>query len=228
MSMLLCIVTPIAIYMAADSRQYPNGSDTVQKVFIVGKDAILAHGGIGVIPFDDGSHGSWDAAVEMGRISSATPGGTFDKQMRFVQTQALKSFETAAKRYSGALTNNPHFTIMFAKRDSAGRAYFARQEFKVVSVSLNTGRWAHRVEPAPVQVIVNGEQNRTGIWWDVPPECRVSLTSMSFDLSPGHAFNSISGIIKDVAGQSAYCSQMIGGKVRAAISDNKETRWISE
>jgi hypothetical protein len=40
-----------------------------------------------------------------------------------------------------------------------------------------------------------------------------------------HAFNSISGIIKDVAGQSEHCSQMIGGKVRATISDDKGTRW---
>ena len=38
MSMVVCIVAQAAVYMAADSRQYPSGRDTVQKVFLVGPD----------------------------------------------------------------------------------------------------------------------------------------------------------------------------------------------
>jgi hypothetical protein len=48
-TMLLVIVTPLAIYMAADSKQYPSGDNT-EKIFLVGNDAIVMHSGIGLIP----------------------------------------------------------------------------------------------------------------------------------------------------------------------------------
>jgi hypothetical protein len=43
-TMLLVIVTPLAIYMAADSKQYPSGDNT-EKIFLVGNDAIVMHSG---------------------------------------------------------------------------------------------------------------------------------------------------------------------------------------
>jgi hypothetical protein len=225
MSMLLCIVTPIAVYLAADSRQYPSGADTVQKVFLVGRDAIVGHSGIGVI-------GSWDAAKEVGRIAATAPNATFEEQLGFVQEQVLKSFNAALEGYSGdsgSLGNNPHLTIMLVKRDSTGRAYFARQEFNVVSTALGSNRWAHHAEAAPIQRLVNGETARTDAWWDVPPECPVA-TPLHFDSPEGGLIwiSSISTIIRGVAGQSAYCSQLIGGPIRAAISEADGARWLPD
>ena len=222
MSMLLCVVTPLAVFMAADSRQYPSGADTVQKVFLVGKDAIVSHGGIGVIPHDGGS---WDAAEELKRIAAATASGTFQEQFNFIRQQVMSSISVALRHYTARFSNNPHFTIMLAKRNSAGRTYFARQEFKLISTESSPDKWIHRVEANPVQTLVDGETARSGVWWDVPPECRVTPPP-KIDLSPKAAFDSISGIIRVVAGQSAYCTQMIGGPIRAAISDAGGARWF--
>ena len=105
MSMLLCVVTPLAVFMAADSRQYPSGADTVQKVFLVGKDAIVSHGGIGVIPHDGGS---WDAAEELKRIAAATASGTFQEQFNFIRQQVMSSISVALRHYTARFSNNPH------------------------------------------------------------------------------------------------------------------------
>ncbi len=129
MSMLLCIVTPIAVYLGADSRQYPNGIDTVQKVFLVGTDAIVGHSGIGAI-------GSWDAAKEVGRIAATTPQAAFAEQADYIDAHALKSLNAGLARYFDApagLGKNPHLTIMLVKRDSKGRSYFICRDFKIVS-----------------------------------------------------------------------------------------------
>lgn len=227
MSMLLCIVTPIAIYLAGDSRQYPNGVDTVQKVFLVGKNAMVGHGGLGVI-------GSWDAAREVGRIAAATPNVAFEEQLVFIKAQALKSLNLALETYAGnpsSLENDPHLTIMLVKRDSTGRVYFIRQEFKVVSTALSPNGWAYHAEAAPIQRLVNGVSPKTGVWWDVPPECPVSQSSVQFDADPSRVLISLSwlsAIVKGVAAQSARCSQLIGGPIHAAISDAKGARWLLE
>jgi hypothetical protein len=46
MTMLLILATAGAVFIAADSRQYPVTIDTLQKVMLVGKDGIVAQGGI--------------------------------------------------------------------------------------------------------------------------------------------------------------------------------------
>ena|SRR5271157_168651 len=56
MTINLYIVTSDAVYMAADSRQFPSGADTVQKIFLLGADSITGHGGIGVISYEEGTH----------------------------------------------------------------------------------------------------------------------------------------------------------------------------
>jgi hypothetical protein len=76
-------------------------------------------------------------------------------------------------------------------------------------------------------MLVNGERGKSGVWWDVPAECKVVLPG-SIDMSSKGALISMSTIIRKVAGQSAYCSQMIGGPIRAAISDNNGARWLSQ
>jgi hypothetical protein len=227
MSMLLCVVTPIAIYLAGDSRQYPNGVDTVQKVFLVGKNAMVAHGGIGII-------GSWDAAREVGRIAAATPNVAFEEQLAFIKTEALKSLNLALERYAGnpsSLEHDPHLTIMVVKRDSTGRTYFVRQEFKVVSTTLSPSGWAYHAEAAPSQRLVDGASPKTSVWWDVPPECPVSQSSIHFDGDSSRVLISpawLAAIIKSVAAQSPRCSQLIGGPIHAAISDAKGARWLVE
>jgi hypothetical protein len=186
----------------------------------------VAHNGIGVIPYDGDSLESWDAARELRKIAEAVPNGAFEEQLGFIQEQALSSFSTALKRYSGNLANNPHFTIMLVKQDSTGRVYFGRQEFTVVCTPLTADQWVHRAEANPIQMLVNGESGKSGVWWDVAPQCRVALP-LSIDLSPKEAITSISTIIRGVANQSAYCSQRIGEPIRAAISDASGARWLS-
>jgi hypothetical protein len=226
MSMLLCIVTPLAIYMAADSRQFPSGEDNVQKLFLVGKDAIVAHSGIGVIPSGGTEGKAWDAAGEIRQIASKVVPGTFDKQLTTIENRAKSSLAEALNHYPGRLADDAHLAIMFAKRDSQGRAYMAHLRLNVVSLSDGTDRWTHRVEAGPREIVVNGETGRSGIWWDVPKECAV-VPSAGTDLSPNAAFNSLAGIIRGVAAQNNYCGQMIGGPIRAAISDAAGVRWIS-
>src|SRR5207247_6822241 len=120
--MLVCIVAQTAVYMAADSRQYPNGADTVQKVFLVGRDAIVGHSGIGVIPYDRASGGAWDAAKEVGRIAARVPAGTVNEQLRFIQREALDSLNAGLLHHVGEISvDHPQLTIMFVKRDVEGR-----------------------------------------------------------------------------------------------------------
>jgi hypothetical protein len=226
MSMLLCIVTPLAIYMAADSRQFPSGEDSVQKLFLVGKDAVVAHSGIGVIPGAGTQGKAWDAAEEIRRLASEVVLGTFDEQLTVIENRAKLSLGGALTHYPGSLADDAHLAIMFAKRDSQGRTYVAHLRLNVVSLSAGTNRWTHRVEPGPREIVVNGETGRSGIWWDVPKECEVARPT-SIDLSPNAAFNSLASIIRGVAAQSNYCGQMIGGPIRAAIGDAAGVRWIS-
>src|SRR5689334_16441523 len=108
MTMVLVIVTPAAIYLAADSRQYPSGLDTVQKVFLVGKDAAIAHLGIGRIPR---AGSPWDATEEMTRISSSTPDDGFDAQLAYITEASQSSFSTAVATYSDVPPANPRFVF---------------------------------------------------------------------------------------------------------------------
>ena len=225
MSMLLCIVTPLAIYMAADSRQFPSGDDSVQKLFLVGKNAIVAHSGIGVIPGGGTQERAWDAADEIRQIASKTVPGTFDEQLTSLENRAKVSLGEALSHYPGRLADDAHFSIMFAKRDSQGRAYMAHIRLNVVSLSAGTDRRTHRVEAGPREIVVNGETGRSGIFWDVPKECAVLPISTGF--SPNAAFNSLAAIIRGVAAQNSYCGQVIGGPIRAAIADAAGVRWIS-
>lgn len=219
MSMVVCLVAQAAIYMAADSRQYPSGADTVQKVFLVGRDAMLGHSGIGLIPSDGPSGGTWDAAKEVGRIAASTPMGTFQEQLAFIQREVLKSFNTGLQQRSGEINgDHPHLAIMFVKRDSNGQGYCTHQVFSVVSTPLENQKWSHWAEAVPAE-----PPRTSGIWWDAPSECPVSLNSRA-----GPIRAALSAFIQEVAEQSDYCRQVIGGAIRIAVADDMGARWIPE
>lgn len=221
--MLLVIITPAALYMAADSRQYPSGMDTVQKVFLVGNNAIVGHSGIGIIPLEGQSDEVWDAAVEMQKICAETPVGLFGEQLGFIQQHIQSSLTKALTSYHGSLPNAAHLAILLARRED-GTIYFVRQEFRVASILLEPNKWGHPVEAAPVQWLVSGKAT-SGAWWDVPPGCEVLLPNY-LDLSPQMAFQSISAVINGVAAQSTQCSERIGGAIRAAVIDDVGVRWL--
>src|SRR4051812_24448578 len=134
MSMLVIGVTASAVLFAADSRQYPSGHDTVKKLFLVGKRAVLGHSGIGVIPSDSPEQGAWDAPKEMARIAGQVPVAFPKGQFALISEEALKSLNDGlAKRSLPIDGQNSHLTIMFVDRDAGGRVFFARKEFKVLS-----------------------------------------------------------------------------------------------
>jgi outer membrane protein OmpA-like peptidoglycan-associated protein len=85
-------------FLAADSRQYPKGADNVQKVFLAGKDAIIAHSGVGVIPDDDTPGEAWDAAKEIGEIATRMPSGTLQAQLLFVEIEVVRSLVVARSK----------------------------------------------------------------------------------------------------------------------------------
>jgi hypothetical protein len=101
----------------------------------------------------------------------------------------------------------------------------------VVSTALQLNRWAYHAEAAPIQRLVDGVSPRTGVWWDVPPECPLAQSSLHFDDDPSRVLISISpisAIVKGVAAQSARCGQLIGGPIHAARSDAQGARWLAE
>jgi hypothetical protein len=222
--MLVCIVASTAVYMAADSRQSPSGADNVQKVFLVGKTAILGHGGIGVIPFNGPSGGAWDAAREAERVANRTPVEAPKDQFRFIGRELLRSLNQGLLQRSEEIRgSDPHLVVMFIARDLEGHAFFFRQEFKVVGTVLPDGTWRYHGDAAPIQVVVDGKSGATGTWWDVPPEYQVGLRRLE-----GLTHAAISAFIKDVSQQSESCRRQIGGQVRLAVVDGAGARWMPQ
>jgi hypothetical protein len=222
MSMLVIGVTAYAVLMAADSRQYPNGKETVQKVFLVGKRAMVGHSGIGVIPFDSARPGAWDASDVVESISKRVPDILGRAQFDFIRSELLESINAGLARCSLEIGgSNPHVAIMFAHRDADGQVFIAREEIKVVSTSLADKRWRNHAEASAPQILTNAKHADRGIWWDVPPGCPVG---QRMPAAPTNA--AISAFINDVAVQSPVCSQKIGGPVRVAIVDDAVARWL--
>ena len=210
MSMLVVVVTSSAVLMAADSREFPSRRDTTQKLFLIGNRAVLGHGGIGVIPFDNPRGGPWNAAVEAEDVSKRVPDGDAKRQFDFIQSELLKSLNSGlASRSLKIGGDNPKLDIMFINRDSDGRVFFARQELKVVSTPLGNNRWRHHTEAGGVQIMIDGRRADRGVWWDVPPECPVGEREPTAS-TPA----TISAFINSVARQSGTCTQMIGGLIR--------------
>jgi hypothetical protein len=216
MSMLVVGVTAYAVFIAADSRQYPSGKDTVQKVFLVGKRAILGHEGIGVIPFDSAQPGAWDASDEVERISKRVPHVRARNQFDFIRSELHKSINAGLARRSLEIDgSNLHLAIVFIHRDSDGKVFIAREKIEVVSTRLADKRWRHHAEPGAPQILINAKHADQGLWWDVPEECPVG-PRMPAALTTA----AISAFINNVAVQSRMCSQKIGGPVRIAIVDD--------
>ena len=224
MSMVVCIVAQAAIYMAADSRQYPSGADTVQKVFLLGRDGMMGHSGIGVIPYDDNS-GRWDAADEVGKIASRTPDGTIQEQLAFLTKEVLASLNAGLLKRSAEISgDHPQLAIMLVKLSSKSGAACAHQAFTIVSTPLANNRWRHRAiadASEPLHTPAQNGVNSAGIWFETPPECPVGARRPA---APTYA--AISAFIMSVAGQSDYCRQMIGGPIRVAVSDENGARWM--
>jgi len=218
------VMTSSAVFMAADSRQYPSGKDTIQKLFVVPGHAIVGHSGIGVIPFGDPQNGAWDAAVEVERISKRVPDGDGRHQFDFIRLELLKSLNNGLARRSREIgRRSPKLAVMFVSRDSSGRVFFAREETTVVSTPLGNDQWRHHAEAGRTQIVIDRQRADRGLWWDVPPECPVGERRPN---APTPA--SIAAFIDDVARQSAACTQMIGGRVRVATIDNGGARWLKE
>jgi hypothetical protein len=225
MSMLVIGVTATAVLFAADSRQYPNGNDTVKKLFLVGKRGMLGHSGIGILPSDKPvAQGSWDAEKEVERIAGQVPAAFPKDQFDFISKEVLKSLNAGlAKRSLPIDGTNPHVSIMFVDRDSGGRVFFARKEFKVVSVHASDGSWKHHAEQGEAQVVLDRVRTDRGLWWDVPRECPVGERKPAAPTVAG-----LAAFINDVAKQSPQCAQQIGGTVRVATSDSAGAHWLQQ
>jgi hypothetical protein len=221
-TMLLVIVTPLAIYMAADSKQYPSGDNT-EKIFLVGNDAIVMHSGIGLIPRAGESGQAWDAATEFRKSAESAPAGSFHQQLDYFRERVFGSFIQALARYSGAIPPDKKLTFMLAKRRDE-RTYVACQELPLTSRVISADRWSHRSELPAASILADGWENRNYTWWDIPVGCKM----VSPDFSGGFSLVTISKVFKDVAAQSDMCSRQIGGPIRAATSDDIGARWLSD
>jgi len=71
---------------------------------------------------------------------------------------------------------------MFVDRDTGGRVFFARSEFKVASVRWADGKWAHHAEQGQAQLLLGRVRATGNLRWDVPPECPVGATVAYFRL----------------------------------------------
>jgi len=225
MSMLVVGVTASAVLLAADSRQYPSGQDTVKKLFLVGKRAVLLHAGIGVIPSDNPQEqGAWDAAKEVARIAGQVPAVFPKDQFAFISEEALKSLNDGLAKRSLLIDGpNPQLTMMFVDRDAGGRVFFARKEFRVLSTRTGDHTWRHHAEAGETTVVLDRLRTDKGLWWDVPPQCPVGERKPTAPTPAG-----LAAFINAVAGQSPFCSQMIGGPIRVAIIDSAGARLLQE
>jgi hypothetical protein len=179
MSMLVVGVTASAVLMAADSRQFPSGRDTVQKLFLAGRRSLLGHSGIGVIPSGHPEKdGVWDAAIEVERIAKVLPSAYPKDQFAFISDAILKSLNDGlAKRPLAIDSQNAQLTIMFVDRDAGGRVFFARREFRIISVNGGGNTFRHHAEAGEPNIVLDRVRTDRGLWWDVPPSALSVSTS---------------------------------------------------
>jgi hypothetical protein len=215
MTMLLVIVSASAIYVAADSKQFPSGSMT-QKLFLVGKDAAVLQGGIAVIPGAGENGVAWESESEFRKIATLAPNGSFNEQFVDIRNRVFQSFSLALSHYNEYIPPDKKLAFFVAKREN-GISHLARQE--IPFSTTESGK--HRAE-LPDALILTSAPNK--IWWDLPTECKMQ----DFDFSRGITFHSISDLFHNVAAQSAICSAEIGGQIRAAVIDDAGGRWLSE
>ncbi len=224
MSMLVIGVTATAVLFAADGRQYPNGNDSAVLFLVV--RGCSTHSGIGIIPSDNPEgQGSWDAAREVERIAGQVPAAFPKDQFVFISKEVLKSLNAGlAKRTLAIGGTNPHLSLMFVDRDAGGRVFFARKEFKVVSVHGANNSWRHHAEEREAQVMLDRIRTDRGLWWDVPPECAVGERKPTAPTAAG-----LAAFINDVAQQSPQCAQQsCGGTIRVANIDSAGARWLQQ
>lgn len=230
--MTLVLATASAVFVAGDSRQSVTLDDTIQKVFLVGNDALIAHAGVGVIP-DAGPQGEpWDAAAELRTIAAETTAGSFAHQLREITEKLETSFANALSRFDEIIRTDPpaKIDIFFAKRNADGRVSVALQEFYVRSLQKADVKWQHRLELGELQIMLNDTKladDAIRTYWSVPPGCAVNSSSAP-PIPRENIASWIRDLIRSVANQSPQCTAQIGGPIRIATVDSEGARWLAE
>jgi len=232
MTMIFVLATAGAVFAAGDSRQFPTLAEDRQKVYLVGNDALIAEGGVGVIP-DAGPNGEpWDALAELKQIARDTQMGPFAEQLDAITKKYTVSFGGALSRFSEVIRTDPpsKITLFFVKRDAESRVYVAIRDFDVRSLPLGDGKWRHYLELVAPQVKSNGAilaPDQIQAYWTVPPGCTVNVAA-----APPIPKENIAGWIRDlmrsVASQSPQCAAQIGGPILVATVDANGARWLPE
>ena len=230
MTILFVLATPGSVFLAGDSRQFPTRDDTRKKVFLVGKDALIAQGGVGVIPSVRPDGGPWDALSTLNGIVDRTGAAEFGKQLEFIAKEFGERFADVLSRFHEVIRREPPAKIdmFFVKRTSNRRVYVAYQEFHVRSKEDPGGRWQHEMELGVPQIKLDGIKLRNEAirtYWSAPFGCAVE-TRKAGPINRGQEAAWITKLVRGVAAQSEQCSAQIGGTIRVATVDNKGARWL--
>ena len=211
MTMLLVIASASAIYAAADSKQFPSGNIT-EKIFAVGRDAVIMNAGFAFIPKAGENGNDWDARVEIGKLAASIPDGAPEQQFNFLRNRVLENFSQAIARYHGEIPTGKSLDFFFVRRIAA-KNYGWFQKILV-----------QEAEPRIYQASLDSPKRfDTGVYWSLPLECIMH----NFRIDQIISVAAISDLFHRVAGQSEACSRQIGDPIRVTIiDDDAGVRWL--
>jgi len=253
-SLIVCLVTPAAVYLSADSRyaHAPLGlRDSARKLIVYGPTALCGFSGLLRFTRTECDRRGDDLArqttFELSEVAEGLgfeaaagdepgPAGMFTKRLHLALARIWERFAidldepfgyTAARAQSGTGPSLRLAQLFYVNRESSGRAFLATIDLTHSLRRSNSGHYSSVLEQPVVRRLLSGAVVEPRLYVRGARRCvRPEPLCGPID-GDAEALRIIEGVFER-ARHATQCAAAIGGPVDVAVIDTAGRRWLKQ